>query len=186
MRTTIYYDIYASHDVLIKSACAWPEDVILIQPMHAGPWLAEHVDLRDQLNGVRMDIASTRKVTLELQRRIMASGRTWPEPRLSERALLRMEAEERKQEAVAEQRRLDAASEGLQVSFSSWPSFLFLRSKSSKLPLLNDKLLLQAAAAALSINGNKSQREAGGPTPAVPSQRAMLRSVERLVEPLRT
>ena len=48
----------------------------------AGPWLAEHVDLRAQLATTSMDMPQLRDLTLELQRRILACGRTSPVPQV--------------------------------------------------------------------------------------------------------
>lgn len=50
---------------------------------YAGPWLAEHVDLRARLATKSMDTDSLRHLTLELQNRILACGRTQPAPQVN-------------------------------------------------------------------------------------------------------
>ncbi|KAK9827639.1 hypothetical protein WJX81_001911 [Elliptochloris bilobata] len=70
-----------------------------------GAWLAEHVDLRNELHRGRADPASVRTLALTLRERIAASGRAAPVPVLTERARLRLEAEAARADAIAEQER---------------------------------------------------------------------------------
>lgn len=71
----------------------------------AGHWLPEFTDLRDQMNKQvpGFSIEHMRSVALEAIRRIEASGRDYAIPKLSERALARMEAEAARAAAMEEQ-----------------------------------------------------------------------------------
>ena len=59
--------------------------------MCAGPWLSEFTDLRDKINAFKLDIPTIRAVVAELDVRIPGTGRNYPVPKLSERAIARME-----------------------------------------------------------------------------------------------
>ena len=59
----------------------------------AGPWLQEFTDLRDKINTAKLEIEIIRSVVAELDVRIPKTGRNYPIPKLSERALARMERE---------------------------------------------------------------------------------------------
>ena len=59
----------------------------------AGPWLQEFTDLRDKINTAKLEIEIIRSIVAELDVRIPKTGRTHPIPKLSERALARMERE---------------------------------------------------------------------------------------------
>ena len=82
----------------------------------AGPWLQEHTDLRDTLNE-QLDVEKLRSLTKELQTRIESSGRTQPIPRLSDRALLRLEKERAKRQRVEEQLKEDGVAITPEVKF---------------------------------------------------------------------
>ena len=58
-----------------------------------GPWLSEFTDLRDKINALKLDIPVIREVMTELDVRIPETGRSHPVPKISERALARMERE---------------------------------------------------------------------------------------------
>lgn len=80
-----------------------------------GPWLTEFTDLRDQLNrSHEWDTERLRGLVMDMLERIEATGRTHPVPALSARALARMEAEARLQQAIAEQAREEAAVAALE------------------------------------------------------------------------
>ena len=52
--------------------------------MPPGPWLSEHVDLREQLNrGPDMGMDALRALTLEIITRVEACGRDHPIPHIS-------------------------------------------------------------------------------------------------------
>lgn len=71
-----------------------------------GPWLAEHADLREQLNrGEGMDGEGLRELVNELLDRIEDCGRDHPVPKLSAKKLAAMEAEAARAAAIAEQER---------------------------------------------------------------------------------
>lgn len=59
----------------------------------AGPWLQEFTDLRDKINTLKLEFSMIREVIAELDVRIPQTGRTYPIPKISERALARMERE---------------------------------------------------------------------------------------------
>ena len=59
----------------------------------AGPWLQEFTDLRDKINTAKLEIEIIRSVVAELDVRISKTGRNYPIPKVSERALARMERE---------------------------------------------------------------------------------------------
>lgn len=61
--------------------------------MCAGPWLQEFTDLRDKLNTNKIGMEQIRQVNDELDIRIAETGRDHPIPKISERALARMERE---------------------------------------------------------------------------------------------
>ena len=84
---------------------------LMVLVMCAGNWLQEHTDLRDQLNA-NFSLQELKKLTKEMQRRIEGCGRTEPQPKLSERALLRLEKEQQKRQRIEEQLR----EEGTEVS----------------------------------------------------------------------
>ena len=77
----------------------------------AGNWLQEYTDLRDQLNA-NFSLQELRKLTKEMQRRIEGCGRTEAQPKMSERALLRLEKEQQKRQRIEDQLR----EEGTEVS----------------------------------------------------------------------
>ena len=66
---------------------------MLILALCAGPWLQEFTDLRDKINAFKLDIETIRSVVAELDIRIPKTGRNHPIPKISERALARMERE---------------------------------------------------------------------------------------------
>lgn len=72
----------------------------------AGDWLQEHTDLREELLK-EFNAADLRNLAIEMQRRIEASGRPVPQPKLSDRALQRLERERTKRLRIEEQLRLD-------------------------------------------------------------------------------
>lgn len=74
-----------------------------------GPWLQEFTDLRDKINTAKLEIEIIRSVVAELDVRISKTGRNYPIPKVSERALARMEREAAMAGAIAEQQRQDAA-----------------------------------------------------------------------------
>lgn len=86
-------------------------------PMSEGNWLQEHTDLRDRL-AVEFSVEGVREMTQEMQRRIEACGRTVPEPKMSERARLRLEQESVKRQRIEEQERIEAVEKGLEVQAS--------------------------------------------------------------------
>lgn len=59
----------------------------------AGPWLQEFTDLRDKINTLKLEFSMIREVIAELDVRIPQTGRSYPIPKISERALARMERE---------------------------------------------------------------------------------------------
>ena len=59
----------------------------------AGPWLQEFTDLRDKINTLKLEFSMIREVIAELDLRIPQTGRNYPIPKISERALARMERE---------------------------------------------------------------------------------------------
>lgn len=59
----------------------------------AGPWLQEFTDLRDKINTLKLEFSMIREVIAELDVRIPQTGRNYPIPKISERALARMERE---------------------------------------------------------------------------------------------
>lgn len=77
----------------------------------AGPWLQEYTDIRDRLNE-HFDLDKLHDLTTELQKKIEDSKRTVPIPKLSDRALLRLEKEKVKRQRIEEQIR----EEGLPVT----------------------------------------------------------------------
>lgn len=58
-----------------------------------GPWLQEFTDLRDKINTLKLEFSMIREVIAELDLRIPQTGRNYPIPKISERALARMERE---------------------------------------------------------------------------------------------
>lgn len=68
--------------------------------------MQEHTDLRDTLNE-QLDVEKLRSLTKELQSRIENSGRSKPIPKLSDRALLRLEKEQAKRQRIEEQLKED-------------------------------------------------------------------------------
>ena len=57
---------------------------LLLPRPRAGPWLSEHVDMRERLNrGLDMTIEALREMTLELIARVEACGREHPIPQIS-------------------------------------------------------------------------------------------------------
>ena len=95
-------------------SCAW----LRIVSHNAGPWLQEHTDLRDILNE-QLDLEKLRSLTKELQRRIEDSGRTIPVPKLSDRALLRLEKERAKRQRIEEQLKEDGIMVTPEVALDS-------------------------------------------------------------------
>ena len=83
-----------------------------------GNWLQEHTDLRDQLNG-EFSVEGLRKMTQEMLTRIESSGRTVPQPKMSERARLRLEQESVKRQRIEEQARIESVEQGIEVIASS-------------------------------------------------------------------
>ena len=61
--------------------------------LFAGPWLQEFTDLRDKINTLKLKFGMIREVIAELDVRIPQTGRNYPIPKISERALARMERE---------------------------------------------------------------------------------------------
>ena len=59
----------------------------------AGPWLQEFTDLRDRLNTNRVKMDDIKEINDELDVRIAGIGRDHPIPKVSERALARMQRE---------------------------------------------------------------------------------------------
>lgn len=59
----------------------------------AGPWLQEFTDLRDKVNTLKLTFSIIQEVVAELDVRIPQTGRNYPVPKMSERALARMERE---------------------------------------------------------------------------------------------
>ncbi|CAL8460605.1 g134 [Coccomyxa elongata] len=72
-----------------------------------GAWLSEFTDLRDRLNQQHKSfgVEDIREIAREVVCRIEGLGRDYPVPRLSERALARMEREAAMAAAIAEQNR---------------------------------------------------------------------------------
>lgn len=71
-----------------------------------GPWLAEHTDLRDKVNCGGLSIQGLiDEVVEELDRRVQACGRDYAVPKISDRALKRMEQEAARKAAMDEQER---------------------------------------------------------------------------------
>ncbi|KFM25978.1 TRNA-dihydrouridine(16/17) synthase [NAD(P)(+)]-like protein [Auxenochlorella protothecoides] len=71
-----------------------------------GPWLAEHTDVRDELNrGPDLCNERVRELTMELVDRIEECGRDAPIPKISAKKLAAMEAEAARAAAIAEQAR---------------------------------------------------------------------------------
>lgn len=83
----------------------------------AGHWLPEFTDLRDQMNKQipGFGIQHMRGIALEAVRRIEASGRDHAVPKISERALARMEAEAARAAAMEEQGKEDRLLQKLQA-----------------------------------------------------------------------
>ena len=83
----------------------------------AGHWLPEFTDLRDQMNKQvpGFSIQHMRSIALEAIRRIEASGRDYAIPKLSERALARMEAEAARAAAMEEQGKEERLLQKLQA-----------------------------------------------------------------------
>ncbi|KAL3146164.1 tRNA-dihydrouridine(16/17) synthase [NAD(P)(+)]-like protein [Trebouxia sp. C0010 RCD-2024] len=81
-----------------------------------GPWLQEFTDLRDKINTLKLEFSMIREVIAELDVRIPQTGRDYPIPKISERALARMEREAALAGAVAEQNRQDTALASLLAS----------------------------------------------------------------------
>ena len=81
----------------------------------AGNWLQEHTDLRDKLNG-EFSVEGLRQMAQEMLRRIESCGRTVPQPKMSERARLRLEQENVKRQRIEEQARIESVEQGLEVS----------------------------------------------------------------------
>lgn len=101
-------------NVQIPPSCVW----LRIVSHNAGPWLQEHTDLRDTLNE-QLDLEKLRSLTKELQRRIEDSGRTTPVPKLSDRALLRLEKERAKRQRIEEQLKEDGITVTPEVALDS-------------------------------------------------------------------
>lgn len=82
-----------------------------------GPWLTEFVDLRDELNMGKevKDPAALRKLAEEVLRRIEATGRDHPVPKLSEKQLAKLEAEAALKAAIEEQNREETALKKLKT-----------------------------------------------------------------------
>ncbi|KAK9908593.1 hypothetical protein WJX75_000138 [Coccomyxa subellipsoidea] len=72
-----------------------------------GAWLSEFTDLRDRLNQQHktFGVADIREIARDVVFRIEGLGRDYPVPKLSERALARMEREAAMAAAIAEQNR---------------------------------------------------------------------------------
>ena len=71
-----------------------------------GPWLSEHTDLRDKVNCGGLSIQGLiDEVVEELDRRVQACGRDYAVPKISDRALKRMEQEAARKAAMDEQER---------------------------------------------------------------------------------
>ena len=73
----------------------------------SGAWLSEFTDLRDRLNQQHktFGVADIREIARDVIFRIEGLGRDYPVPKLSERALARMEREAAMAAAIAEQNR---------------------------------------------------------------------------------
>jgi hypothetical protein len=80
-----------------------------------GSWLSEFTDLRDMLNKQDKSFCAqnVREIAEDVIRRIETLGRDYPIPKLSERALARLEREAAVAAAIAEQKREEAALEGM-------------------------------------------------------------------------
>ena len=59
--------------------------------MHAGNWLSEHTDLRDDLNTGELSLDKLRGITHEMTKRVEICGRDCPIPKLSQRKLAALE-----------------------------------------------------------------------------------------------
>ena len=83
----------------------------------AGHWLPEFTDLRDLMNkqAPGFSIQHMRSIALEAKERIEASGRDFAIPKLSERALARMEAEAARAAAMEEQSKEERLLQKLQA-----------------------------------------------------------------------
>ena len=77
--------------------------------------MQEHTDLRDKLNG-EFSVEGLRQMAQEMLRRIESCGRTFPQPKMSERARLRLEQENVKRQRIEEQARIEGVEQGLEVS----------------------------------------------------------------------
>ena len=73
----------------------------------SGAWLSEFTDLRDRLNQQHKSfgVEDIREIAREVVCRIEGLDRDYPVPKLSERALARMEREATMAAAIAEQNR---------------------------------------------------------------------------------
>lgn len=91
-----------------------------------GNWLQEHTDLRDVLVG-EFSVSDMRDMTQELIRRIEACGRSEPQPKISERARLRLEQESVKRQRIEEQQRIEAVERGIEASQLSWATICHCR-----------------------------------------------------------
>ena len=98
-----------------SSRCCSGQLLMIMSP--AGHWLPEFTDLRDQMNRQvhGFSIQHMRRIALEARSRILASGRDYAIPKLSERALARMEAEAARSAAVEEQGKEDRLLEKLEA-----------------------------------------------------------------------
>ncbi|KAF5832607.1 FMN-linked oxidoreductase [Dunaliella salina] len=72
-----------------------------------GPWLAEHVDIREAINtqSAQLTIQDYIRHMDELVERVRSNGRAEPIPAISQKALLRQAAEEARAAAIQEQER---------------------------------------------------------------------------------
>ncbi|GAX81381.1 hypothetical protein CEUSTIGMA_g8812.t1 [Chlamydomonas eustigma] len=85
-----------------------------------GPWLSEHHDLRDKVNCGGLSLQGLiDEVVKVLDVRIKESGRTYPVPKLSERALKRLEKEAAIKAAIEEQKREEEAVAALDEKVDS-------------------------------------------------------------------
>lgn len=76
--------------------------------------------MRDELLG-DFDLESLRCMASEMQRRIENCRRTEPQPKMSERALLRLEREQAKRQRIEEQLRLEGEEVTPAVSAANHP-----------------------------------------------------------------
>ncbi|GIL98467.1 hypothetical protein Vretimale_3793 [Volvox reticuliferus] len=81
-----------------------------------GDWLAEHTDLRHNINRLPPTVQLFRQMVDELRARVAASGRDYPIPQLSAAELVAADREEAKRAAIEEQEREADALDRLERS----------------------------------------------------------------------